>query len=116
MTTSWDIETLERDPATGRVLVAHWRATRTAGGFSASVCGTTDLLPGPMGPSDPTFQPFESLTKEIVIGWLLAALTAPTHIPVAGVLAPTQFEEIEAYLDGQIAAQQSPPVVTGTPW
>ena len=112
----WDIDTLERDPITGRVIVAHWRAKKSAGGASAETCGTVELLPGPTDPADPEFRPFEGITKDLVIQWVQEALLAPPTPTVPGVELPTQLADVEAYLDARIAEQLAPPVATGTPW
>ena len=111
----WDIDTLERDPITGRVIVAHWRAKKSAGGASAETCGAVELLSGPTDPADPEFRPFSDLTKGEVVEWVVAALSAPAPT-VPGGAEPTQLADVEAYLDARIAEQQAPPVATGTPW
>ena len=116
MTTEWTIDTLGRDPATGRVTVAHWRARRVVGALTAESCGATELLPGPTDPNDPAFVPFSEITESLAIQWLLNALSAPQHSGIPGVPMPSQMDEIEAYLDARIAEQQTPPSVMGTPW
>lgn len=112
----WDIDTLERDPTTGRVTVVHWQAKKLVGEAVAETYGATELLPGPTDPADPAFKPFENLTKDVVIQWVQEALSAPPKLTVPGVELPTQLADVEAYLDARIAAQQTPPVATGTPW
>lgn len=115
MTTEWTIDTLGRDPATGRVTVAHWRARRVVGALTAESCGATELLPGPTDPNDPAFVPFSEITESLAIQWLLTALSAPaTTVP--GGAEHTPLQEIEGYLDARIAEQLAPPSVMGTPW
>jgi hypothetical protein len=111
----WDIDTLERDPATGRVTVAHWRAKKLVGDTVAETYGAVELLPGSTDPTDPEFRPFSDLTKGEVVEWVVAALSAPAPT-VPGAELPTQLADVEAYLDARIAEQLAPPVVTGTPW
>lgn len=111
----WDIDTLERDPATGRVTVAHWRAKKLVGDTVAETYGAVELLPGSTDPTDPEFRPFSDLTKGEVVEWVVAALSAPAPT-VPGAELPTQLADVEAYLDARIAEQLAPPVATGTPW
>lgn len=116
MTIIWDIDTLERDPATGRVTVAHWRAKKLVGDTVAETYGAVELLPGPTDPADPEFRPFEGLTKDVVVQWVQEALLAPPTPAVPGVELPSQLADVEAYLNARIAEQLAPPVATGTPW
>ena len=119
MAITWEIDSLERDPATGRVIVAHWRARKVEGPASAETFGLVHLPPGPTDPTDPAFVPFASLTKELVTQWVVNVLSSPTEAlgrAALGAAEPTQLDDIEAYLNEQLALQQSPPVLTGTPW
>lgn len=115
MTTEWSIDTLGRDPTTGRVTVAHWRARRVVEALIAESCGATELLPGPTDPNDPAFVPFSEITESLAIQWLLDALSAPAPT-VPGGAEHTPLQEVEAYLDARIAEQLAPPIATGTPW
>ena len=108
--TTWDIDALERDPGTGRVSVVHWRASRDVDGAQAGTYGAVELPPSPTGNDAPTFVPFEHLTKDRVLQWVVEALSTSADG------GPTPLQEIEGYLDARVAEQQNPPTITGTPW
>ena len=97
--TIWTISNLERDPATGVVKVAHWRATATEGAHTASVYGSATL---PAPPPSATLEPFETLTEEMVLGWVWQWCL--------------DKDETEATLAAQLATLAAPPVVPGVPW
>lgn len=102
-TTAWEIENLERAPATGLVVVVHWTATKYEAGLTASTYGATELSAS-TDPASPEFKPFNTLTKEDVVQWVHESMGAE------------YLADVEAYLDARIAAQQTPPVAMGTPW
>jgi hypothetical protein len=102
MAVTWTISTLERDISDDGVIVAHWRATDsevvgedTHTGGSYGTCGFTP---------DATasgYVAYDSLTEEVVIGWVKAAVDA---------------EAIEASIAAQIEASKTPVTAAGLPW
>ena len=99
MTTfTWSIPTLERKTADGFVYTAHWRCTATDGDFSASSYGTAGFSQDPEAES---FVPYESLTEEMVLGWLWASIDK---------------DATEDALAAKIEADKSPTTASGTPW
>ena len=95
---NWTIAQLERTVADGGVIIAHWRVSKTDGEFSAGRYGTVALTPDP---ADAAFVPFDGLTPEIVLAWVLATV---------------DVDAIEVSLDAEIALQQNPVSVAGLPW
>jgi len=92
------IAQLERNAEDGGVTIAHWRAAKQDGEFSASSYGTCSFTP------DPTvegFVPFEELTKEIVIAWVASTL---------------DLEALEDNLAASIKIQKEPVSISGMPW
>ena len=99
MTTfTWSIPTLERKTADGFVYTAHWRCTATDGDFSASSYGTAGFSQDPEAES---FVPYESLTEEMVLGWLWASIDK---------------DATEAVLAAKIEADKNPTTAAGVPW
>ena len=99
---TWTIANLERDIATGGVQVAHWRVTEseTVGDdtFTASAYGTVGFTPDPDADD---FVAYDSLTEEVVMGWVHAEVNQ---------------EETEAALTANIAGQKNPVSADGMPW
>jgi hypothetical protein len=87
---SWVIETCERDPATGGVVVAHWRCN-TSGGSAYGACTFTP------DPSAPDFVPYEELTEEVVLGWVWGEVSK---------------SEVENTLEASLTHA----TIVGTPW
>jgi hypothetical protein len=96
---NWKINTLEytNDSDKG-VINAHWDATLTDGDYSARRYGSCSFSPDP---SSDEYVPFESLTEELVIGWVKDTL---------------DVEEIEASLLAQIEEQKNPKTLKGLAW
>ena len=95
---TWTIATLERDIATGGVLVAHWRVSEVDGDDSASTYSTCGFT---YNPEDPSFIPYDDLTEEMVLGW---------------VWGEVDKAETEAILAANIAEQKNPVTADGVPW
>ena len=89
------ISELERNTEDNTVVTAHWNASLTDGGFSASSYGSQSFT---RDADSPTFVAFADLTEAMVVGWL------------------TLDEGLEANLQAQIDEQKAPTTVTGTPW
>ena len=79
---TWTIANLERNLADGGVTVAHWRVTEseTVGDdtFTASSYGTVGFTPD-ADASD--FVAYDSLTEEVVMGWVHAEVTCGPFSP-----------------------------------
>ena len=97
-TFNWQISTLERELSDGGVIVAHWRCTASDGDFSASSYGTAGFSQDPEAES---FVPYESLTEEMVLGWLWASIDK---------------DATEAVLAAKIEADKNPTTAAGVPW
>lgn len=104
---NWKINTLEytNDNDKG-VINAHWDCTHTetvgegddALSYSARRYGSCSFSPDP---SSDEYVPFESLTEELVIGWVQSTL---------------DVEEIEQSLTAQIEEQKNPKTLKGLAW
>jgi len=99
---TWTIANLERNVADGGVTVAHWRVTEeeTVGDdtFTASSYGTCGFTPDPDADD---FVAYNSLTEEVVMGW---------------VHAKVDQDATEAALTANIEAQKNPVTANGMPW
>ena len=94
MEITWNIEQLDRKTADGFVTTAHWTVTATDGDYSAGSYGSC-------GFDGELTTPYESLTKEQVLGWVWQTVNK---------------EETEASLAAQIEAKKNPVLATGVPW
>ena len=99
---TWTIANLERNVADGGVTVAHWRVTEeeTVGDvtYTASSYGTCGFTPDPDADD---FVAYDSLTEEVVMGW---------------VHAEVDQSATEAALTANIEAQKNPVSADGMPW
>ena len=99
---TWTIANLERNLADGGVTVAHWRVTEseTVGEdtFTASAYGTVGFTPDPDADG---FVAYDSLTEEVVMGWVHAEVNQ---------------EDTEAALTANIEGQKNPVSADGMPW
>jgi hypothetical protein len=95
---TWTIANLERNLGDGGVFVAHWRVSSTEGDYSASAYGTCSFS---YDPTDPSFVPYDSLTEEVVLGWVWGEVDQAAT---------------EAALAADIEAQQHPTTADGVPW
>jgi len=99
---TWTIANLERNVADGGVTVAHWRVTEseTVGDetFTASAYGTCGFTPDPDADD---FVAYDSLTEEVVMGW---------------VHAEVDQSATETALTANIEAQKNPVSADGMPW
>ena len=92
------IATLERELSDGGVVVAHWRVSEVDGDYSASAYGTCGFS---YDHTDPSFVPYDSLTEEVVLGWVWGEVDQAAT---------------EAALAADIEAQQHPTTADGVPW
>ena len=103
---TWTIANLERELSTGGVTVAHWRVTESetvgtgddAVTHTASAYGTVGFTPDPDADD---FVAYDSLTEEVVMGW---------------VHAEVDQSSTEAALTANIEAQKNPVSADGMPW
>ena len=103
---TWTIANLERNVADGGVTVAHWRVTESetvgtgddAVTYTASAYGTCGFTPDA---SASDFIAYDSLTEEVVMGWVHAEVSQ---------------SDIEAALTANIAEQKNPVTEAGVPW
>ena len=95
---TWTIANLERNVADGGVTVAHWRVTEVDGDYSASSYGTVGFTPDPDADD---FVAYDSLTEEVVMGW---------------VHAEVDKDATEASLTANIEGQKNPVSADGMPW
>ena len=97
MAVTWTISTLERNTDDG-VVVAHWRASDADGEHSGSSYGTCGFTPDSTADG---YTAYDSLTEEIVIGWVKADVDA---------------DAVEASIASQIADSKTPAITVGVPW
>jgi hypothetical protein len=98
--TTFHISNLDRHTEDGFVTVAHWTASQTDGEYNASTYSTASFTKS----DDMNLIPFETLTEDMVIGWVKASLGEE------GVAA------VDAALAQNIELQKNPVTATGTPW
>ena len=94
-TITWDINTLDRDVATGFVKTAHWQATAVDGEHTASIYSTASWADGTVNIA------YDALTPETVLGWVWESVDK---------------QATEDALAANIALQKNPVTATGTPW
>ena len=104
MTTyTWKVSQLERESSDGYVFTAHWNvnATETVEDktYSAGAYGSIGLE----RPEEDLI-PFENLTEELVVSWVLDKL------------GEEQVTNMETSLTNQIQEQKTPSKLQGLPW
>lgn len=125
ITYSWQIASLERELPDNYVYTAHWtvRASEPTGQTNDEGQPTfyAAEVYGQVGFSRPdNLIPYDSLTEEIVIGWVKDELgkkpeSADPENPNAEP-GKSKLEFIEETLSGSILAQKNPKGASGTPW
>ena len=93
----WTISQMDRLTSDGFVVVVHYNVSAVDGDYQASTYGTTSYTQE----EGSTFVPYASLTKEVVVGWVQAALGK---------------DVVEASLQSQIDALKAPVQQSGLPW
>ncbi len=84
------------------VMTVHWQYTAISEPYSARIIGTQDF---PFNPDAENFVPFDQLTKNIVEGWVVAAMGEP------------RVQQMQEQLAAQIEEQIAPKVVNlSPPW
>lgn len=98
-TFTWKISQLERETSDGYVFTAHYTVDGNDGTYNAGAYGSIGLE-RPEG----EMIPFDSLTEEIVVGWVKNKLTAE------------KVSEVEAALQAQLDEKHAPSKAAGVPW
>ena len=102
----WTIHQLERQSDNGFVVNVHWRYSMTdldeVGKYYYA--DTYSVASYTQDPETEEYIPYEELTKEIVVGWVIESL------------GEERMAEIEKSLEDQIQSQKNPPILTGLPW
>ncbi len=100
-TTTWQINTLERELATGFVSKAIFRVVGTDGTYTYRVVGEVKL-------DEPeVLVPYSDLTEETVLGWVKDKLDEVT---------PGTVSSLEAAVVNGVNEQSAPTTGKGTPW
>jgi hypothetical protein len=105
MNTNWTIHQLERRTDDGFVINVHWRYSMTDEDVHGKIyyADTYDVISYVQDYNN-EFIPYEELTKEIVIGWIIEYL------------GESKLVDIENSLISQIEMQKNPPILRGLPW
>lgn len=104
---NWRIIQLEYNVNDGGVLVVHWRATADqvmvgGGPYTETTYGPCSLT---YDSSSEDFIPFDSLTEEIVLGWVWDEN-----------IGNVDKELVEQELEEKLLEKVSPTTETGLPW
>ena len=107
-TYTWKVANLERNVEDGKVFTVHYTVnavsdqvdpnSESGGFYSAGAYGSVGL-------DGEVSVAFESLTEEVVVGWVKEKLGGAEKVA-----------EIEAALAAQIAEKQTPTKAAGLPW
>jgi hypothetical protein len=93
---------LDRTLPDGIVTTIHWTATETDEPFSAYSYGSLGVPTN--DPTDPSFIPFEELTEETIVEWVIDTM------------GEERVEALQTSLNNQIELQKNPISATGLPW
>lgn len=105
MTTTWQIANIKRLPSNGLVIEVTYIMNFVLETKTDRRVGVITLTGDPQ---DPGFVPYESLTEEIVIGWVQNNLGAQTITDIQ-----TQHQtRLQAVID----RETNPEFLTGLPW
>ena len=109
-TITWTIGAIDYNIVNGKKVATtlHWRCNGVdADGNVGLVYGTKGLPDA----SPDSFTPWESITEEIVLGWLVAEMATNKMDDT-----PSEQESAEAYVRAQIDEKANPTRGTGVPW
>jgi hypothetical protein len=95
-TYNWNVVQMDRLTSDGFVVTVHYTVNAVDGDYTASTYGTVGYTQG-----EGNIVAFDSLTPEIVIGWVKESLGQST---------------VEEALAAQINAQKNPVQQSGLPW
>jgi hypothetical protein len=96
MNYEWNVVQMDRLTSDVFVVTVHYTVNAVDGDYTASTYGTVGYTQ-----EEGNIIPFESLTAEIVVGWVKDSLGQAT---------------VEEALAAQIEAQQNPVQLSGLPW
>jgi hypothetical protein len=96
MNYQWNVVQMDRLTSDGFVVTVHYTVSAVDGDYTASTYGTVGYTQ-----EEGNIIPFDSLTPEIVIGWVKDSLGQAT---------------VEEALAAQIEAQKNPVQLSGLPW
>jgi hypothetical protein len=96
MNYTWNVVQMDRLTSDGFVVTVHYTVNAVDGDYSASTYGTVGYTQ-----EEGNIIPFDSLTPEIVVGWVQDSLGQ---------------EIVEEALAAQIEAQKNPVQLSGLPW
>jgi hypothetical protein len=96
MNFTWNVVQMNRNTDGGFVTTVHYTVSALDGDYTASTYGTVGYTQ-----EEGSIIPFDSLTPEIVVGWVKDSLGQAT---------------VEEALAAQIEAQQNPVQQSGLPW
>jgi len=99
-TFTWSVANLERHTADGVVYTVHYTVNADDGTYSAGAYGSLGLE----APEPDSMIPFDSLTEEVVIGW------------VKDKCGDEKVAEIEQALQAQLDEKHAPTKAAGVPW
>ena len=97
---SWNVANLERNTADGLVFTVHYTVNAEDGTYSAGAYGSLGLE----APEPDSMIPFDSLTEEVVVGW------------VKDKFGEEKVAEIETALQAQLDEKHAPSKAGGVPW
>jgi hypothetical protein len=96
MNFTWNVVQMDRLTSDGFVITVHYTVNAVDGDYTASTYGTVGYTQ-----EEGNIIPFDSLTPEIVIGWVKDSFGQET---------------VEEALATQIEAQKNPVQLSGLPW
>jgi hypothetical protein len=96
MNFTWNVVQMDRLTSDGFVVTVHYTVNAVDGDYTASTYGTVGYTQ-----EEGNIIPFESLTSEIVVGWVQDSLGQET---------------VEEALTAQITALKNPVSESGLPW
>ena len=96
MNFTWNVVQMDRLTSDGFVVTVHYRVNAVDGDYTASTYGTVGYTQ-----EEGNIIPFDSLTPEIVVGWVKDSLGQET---------------VEEALAVQIDALKNPVQLSGLPW
>jgi hypothetical protein len=85
------------------VLLVHWRLKASNEGYSAETYGVTSM-PEPSGTD---FTPYEDLTKEQVVSWVVDILSVVPE-PINEIEQQSQLDKIKESLNNDLSLQANP--------
>ena len=104
-TKTWQVNTLQRELATGYVNKVIYRVNAEDGDYSFRATGEVDL------PKPDTLKPYKDLTESEVLGWVKARIDELSKDSNGPTVA-----EIETAVEKGVNEQKTPTTGVGKPW